>query len=79
MALLESSISTIQHLGLFHNISWFKNGDTDRVRAFEMLTEVISNMTSFLQVLKLIKNRFSSVSSEKLIAKIAEYGGCSTL
>ena len=56
-----------------------KNGNTDRERAVEMLTEVISKMTSSLQVLRLSVNKFSSVSFEKLVTKIAECGVLSTL
>ena len=44
-----------------------------------MLTEVISNMKSSLQILQLSQNTFSSVSFEKLVIKIAECGVCSTL
>ena len=78
-ALLNSSISTIQYLNLNSNRSWFGNYDTDREGAVEMLTEVISNMTSSLQILNLKWNIFSSVSFEKLVTKIAECGVCSTL
>lgn len=78
-ALLNSSISTIQHLNLSFNSSWFNHADTDREGAIEMLTEVISNKTSSLQTLNLARNRFSSVSFEKLVTKIAECGVCSTL
>ena len=52
-ALLNSSISTIQHLDLACNESWFSHGKTDREGAVEMLTEVISNMKSSLQKLNL--------------------------
>ena len=78
-ALLNSSISTIQHLNLSHNFSWFNHDGADREGAIEMLTEVISNMTSSLQTLDLSSNRFSSVSFEKLVTKIAKCGVCSTL
>ena len=78
-ALLNSSISTIQYLNLSCNSSWFNHGDTDREGAVEMLTEVISNMTSSLQELHIQDNRFSSVSFEKLVTKIAKCGVCSTL
>ena len=44
-----------------------------------MLTEVIGNQTSCLQILNLNGNAFSSVSTEKLMTKIAECGICSTL
>ena len=44
-----------------------------------MLTEVISNMTSSLQFLRLDTNYFSSVGFEKLVTNIAECGICSTL
>ena len=44
-----------------------------------MLTEVISNQTSCLQILDLRNNSFSSVSTEKLLTTIAECGVCSTL
>ena len=44
-----------------------------------MLTEIISNQTSFLQTLYLDGNYFSSVSTEKLLTRIAECGVCSTL
>ena len=78
-ALLNSSISTIQHLDLGRNSSWFNHDETDREGAVEMLTEVISKMTSSLQKLDLRRNFFSSVSFEKLVTKIAELGVCSTL
>ena len=44
-----------------------------------MLTQVISNQTSSLQNLDLYNNSFSSVSTEKLLTRIAECGVCSTL
>ena len=78
-ALLNSSISTIQNLDLAMNTSWFNHGGADREGAVEMLTEVISKMTSSLQILTLEENHFSSVSFEKLVTKITECGVCSTL
>ena len=42
-ALLNSSITTIERLDLRFNSSWFKNNNTDREGAVEMLTEIISN------------------------------------
>ena len=42
-SLISSSISTIQNLSLGLNESWFKNGDTDREGAVEMLADVISD------------------------------------
>ena len=44
-----------------------------------MLSEVISNLTSSLQILNLRWNHFSSVSFEKLLTKIAECSVCSSL
>ena len=44
-SLVNSSICTIQNLSLGVNESWFKNGDTDREGAVEMLADVISNQT----------------------------------
>ena len=44
-----------------------------------MLTQVISNQTSSLQNLDLYNNSFSSVSTEKLLTRIAECSVCSTL
>ena len=61
------------------NPSWFSHGDTDREGAVEMLTKVISNMTSSLIKLNLYHNNYSSVSFEKLVTKIAELGDSSTL
>ena len=44
-----------------------------------MLTEVISNQTSSLQILNLDNNSFSDSSTEKILKKIAWCGVCSTL
>ena len=44
-----------------------------------MLTEVISNQTSSLKTLNLNSNDYSSVSTEKILTRIAECGVCSTL
>ena len=44
-----------------------------------MLTEIISNQTSCLQILDISGNFFSSVQTEKLLSKIAECGVCSNL
>ena len=44
-----------------------------------MLTEVISNQTSSLQILNLGQNMFSSLNTEKITTRIAECGICSTL
>ena len=51
----------------------------DREGAVEMLTEVISNQTSSLQILNLNKNPFNDISTAKLLTTIAECGVCSTL
>ena len=66
-AILNSSITTIEYLNLEDNESWFKNGGTDREGAVEMLTEVISKMTSSLKKLDLGLNQFSSVTFDKLV------------
>ena len=44
-----------------------------------MLTQVIINQTSSLQILNLGQNQFSSVDSEKLLTRMIECGVCSTL
>ena len=44
-----------------------------------MLTQLISNQTSSLQILNLNSNYFSEVNTEKLLSRIAECGVCSTL
>ena len=77
--LLNSTICTIQHLDLSYNSSWFKNGDTDREGAIDMVTEIISNQTPCLHVLQLGVNAFSSANTEKLLTKIAECGVLSCL
>ena len=86
-ALLNSSIRTINHLDLSSNTSWFiirnyymkRKYIKDREGAVEMLTEVISNQTSSLQILNLNKNPFNDISTAKLLTTIKECGVCSTL
>ena len=79
-ALLNSSISTIEHLDLSENKSWFKKDNyTYREGSVEMLTEVISKQTSSLKILNLNNDIFSYDNIKKLIKKIAECGVCSTL
>ena len=75
-ALLNSSICTIQHLDLSNNSSWFRNDSTgeERKGVDDMLVEVINKQTPSLQILNLNFNYFSSVTTEKLLTRIAEFG-----
>ena len=80
-ALVNSSISTIQHLNLSQNRSWFIDSSTrqDRLGVFEMLSIVIENQKQYLQILNLESNYFSRIGSEILLTSIADCGVLATL